>query len=103
MGDGTLYDETQQDTDWDGVWEAAVRITPDGWDVEMRIPLHLLRFDSGPDVSFGINFSRRISRLNESDQWQFIPPEFRFGAMLGDLIKSDAQHTLLLKISYLWG
>jgi hypothetical protein len=41
----------------------------------MRIPLRLLRFSSSEDVIFGINFSRRISRLNESAQWQYIPPE----------------------------
>ncbi|MCP4600911.1 MAG: carbohydrate binding family 9 domain-containing protein [Proteobacteria bacterium] len=75
--DGMIYDENSSDTDWDGVWEAKTGIVEDGWIVEMRIPLRLLRFPSSEKVSFGINFERRISRLNEETQWQYIPPDLR--------------------------
>ncbi|RME23154.1 MAG: hypothetical protein D6806_11735, partial [Deltaproteobacteria bacterium] len=73
--DGLWFDENEQSTDWDGVWSSAVSIDKDGWLVEMRIPLHLLRFAAGPAVSFGIQFKRRIARLNEWDHWQYIPPD----------------------------
>jgi hypothetical protein len=73
--DGTLYNENQESTDWDGVWEAETRVVDDGWTLEMRIPLRLLRFPASDDVAFGVNFARRISRLNEQTQWQFISPE----------------------------
>jgi len=73
--DGLWFDDSEQSEDWDGVWASAVRITSRGWNVEMRIPLHLLRFESAPEVSFGIQFKRRVARLNEWDHWQYIPPD----------------------------
>src|SRR5215212_5113441 len=33
-------------SDWDGVWTAAARITPEGWTAEMAIPFSTLRFES---------------------------------------------------------
>jgi len=86
--DGTFYDENRASAEWDGVWEAATRITGKGWQVEMRIPLRLLRFRAGPDVRFGVNFERWVSRLNEQVQWQFIHPDSglyvsRFGDLAG--------------------
>ena len=32
---------------WDGVWESAARITPDGWTAEIAIPVNTLRFTKG--------------------------------------------------------
>lgn len=88
--DGVWFDESEQDTDWDGVWSARTRLTGDGWNVEMRIPLHLLRFTAGHDVSFGIEFQRRVARLNEWDQWQYIPPESsRWVSRFGKLTNLD--------------
>ncbi len=84
--DGTLFDENMESTDWDGVWEAKVDIDEEGWTVEVRIPLRLLRYRGGKEVGFGANFTRHISRLNQTDQWQFIAPESflkvsRFGVL----------------------
>ncbi|MBN2494971.1 MAG: carbohydrate binding family 9 domain-containing protein [Deltaproteobacteria bacterium] len=86
--DGTLYDENQTSEEWDAVWEAAVRIGSEGWSVEMRIPLALLRYQPGEDLRFGANFHRWVSRLQESSQWQFISPKSslwvsRFGEITG--------------------
>ncbi len=88
--DGVWFNEKEMDSDWDGVWDAKTRITPDGWDLEIKIPFHLLRFKSGTDVVFGINFERHISRLNESDHWQFVPPESgRWVSKFGTLTDLD--------------
>lgn len=86
--DGRLYDENKQSADWDGVWDAATKVTTTGWKVEIALPLRLLRFQPGEAVSFGVNFSRRISRLAEEDEWQVIPPSSsqrvsRFGLLRG--------------------
>ena len=94
--DGTWYDENMQSTDWDGVWEARTRVVDDGWQAEMRIPLKLLRYIGGEHVRFGVNFTRRISRLNESNQWQYIPPESgqwvsRFGELNNLKLSSRAK------------
>ncbi len=88
--DGVWFSENEMDSDWDGVWESKTRITSTGWDLEIKIPLHLLRFKAGPDVTFGINFERHISRLNESDHWQYVPPESgRWVSVFGTLTKLD--------------
>jgi len=86
--DGTIYDEHMFSADWDGVWESAAKITGEGWTAEMRIPLKLLRFSAGPDVRFGINYLRGISRMRQTTLWQFIHPKSgkwvsRFGLLAG--------------------
>ncbi|MBN2361885.1 MAG: carbohydrate binding family 9 domain-containing protein [Deltaproteobacteria bacterium] len=84
--DGTIEDDSWESTDWDGIWQAAVRVTDSGWQAELAIPLRNLRFGTGHDVTMGINVARRISRLDESNSWQFIPPSVggwvsRFGRL----------------------
>ncbi|MBN1271495.1 MAG: carbohydrate binding family 9 domain-containing protein [Candidatus Aminicenantes bacterium] len=58
----------------DFVWESAGRMTEDGYQVEIRIPLKTIRFKSGDDVRMGILFWRRISRLGMSGSWPKIEP-----------------------------
>ena len=54
-----LYDDTRTDANWDAVWESAVSRRPDGWSVELRIPLSQIRYDPSDAVqSWGINFKR---------------------------------------------
>jgi hypothetical protein len=55
-------------TDWDGVWTAAARITPEGWTAEMAIPFSSLRFDSGTDT-WGFNVRRLVARKAEQSYW----------------------------------
>ena len=57
----------------DFVWESAGRRTPQGYDVEIRIPLTTIRFKSGPDVGMGILFWPRVSRLGVSASWPAVP------------------------------
>lgn len=37
----------QEDPSWDGLWESAGTLTPEGYDVEFRIPFSTLRFPTG--------------------------------------------------------
>ena len=37
--DRYLFGDTQEDTNWDAIWDSGVRIDDRGWTVEMRIPL----------------------------------------------------------------
>jgi hypothetical protein len=55
-------------TDWDGIWEASARITPEGWVAEIAIPFKTLRFKPGQTV-WGLNVERTIKRRNETDRW----------------------------------
>ncbi len=42
---------------WDGIWNAATRITPQGWVAELTIPFKTLRFKPGQAV-WGLNVER---------------------------------------------
>jgi hypothetical protein len=58
---------------WDGVWTVATRRDAGGWSAEIRIPFKTLRFERGADRVWGVNFSRRIRRKNETDYWSPVP------------------------------
>jgi hypothetical protein len=60
-------------TSWDAVWTVATRQDAGGWSAEIRIPFKTLRFESGADRIWGVNFSRRIRRKNETDYWSPVP------------------------------
>ena len=59
----------------DFVWESAGKITGDGYQVEIRIPLESIRFKSGKEVKMGIIFMRNINRLGKMGSW----PEIKAG------------------------
>lgn len=71
--DGVLLNDGWDDDSWDGVWSGRVRRDSQGWTAELRIPFSQLRFASGPNTVWGINFSRDISRRNEADKLVFTP------------------------------
>lgn len=73
IGDGTLFDDEADDDSWDGVWDRAARIDEHGWTVELRIPFSQLRFRNIPEQTWGINFMRRIQRLNEESWFVMVP------------------------------
>ena len=58
----------------DFVWDSAGKITDEGYQVEVRIPLESVRFKSGKEVEMGILFVRQISRLGMSGSWPETKP-----------------------------
>jgi hypothetical protein len=54
---------------WDGTWDVAAKISDIGWSAEMRIPFRTLRYGSGDNQTWGINFQRNIRRNNEIAYW----------------------------------
>jgi len=64
--DTVLYNDIGEDVSWDGVWESVTKIVPDGWIAEMRIPFSQLRFPERGSHVWGLNITRRITRLNET-------------------------------------
>ena len=72
---------------WDGVWDAAAKITPDGWTAEMAIPTNTVRFKSDAAQVWGINFLRHIRKKNELDYWSPIPRAYSLTrvSMAGEL------------------
>jgi hypothetical protein len=58
----------------DFVWDSAARVTDKGYQVEIAIPLKSIKFKSGKEVSMGVLFRRRISRLSYIASWPAIKP-----------------------------
>jgi uncharacterized protein DUF5916 len=67
--DGQISNNAQSlSREWDGIWDAAVTRTSDGWTAELSIPFKTLRFR--PDQSvWGLNVERQIKHLFETDRW----------------------------------
>ncbi len=65
---GTQSEEIPQGTTenirWRGDWQARARITPNGWEAELRIPFQVLRYPAN-QKRFGIVLERYVARLNE--------------------------------------
>jgi hypothetical protein len=65
--------------DNDLVWDSAGRRTPQGFDIEIAVPLQTIRFSGGQDVRMGIMFWRHFARSGvsysspdmPSGQWVF--------------------------------
>jgi len=70
MGDGLLGSGIgfEPNQSWDGIWEARVARSVDGWSAEICIPFRTLNFDPAND-EWGINFQRTIRRKNEETLW----------------------------------
>ena len=66
--DGLFQNTTNQNWDWEGIWQGHSRIDELGWVAEMRIPFKTLSFD--PDNgTWGINFARYATRRQETMGW----------------------------------
>ncbi|MGE3490380.1 MAG: DUF5916 domain-containing protein [Vicinamibacterales bacterium] len=56
-------------SNWDGIWDVGTRIGDDGWYAEIEIPFKTLKFGPEAMQTWGINFQRRLRRLNENSYW----------------------------------
>ena len=66
--DGLISGAEDVSTDWDGIWDARTRRTPDGWSAEIHIPAQSLRFMPGAE-SWGFNIQRWIARDRIMLRW----------------------------------
>ena len=56
--------------DWNGVWDARVTRDNNGWYAEIVIPFSTLKFKSGNEHVWGLNFERNVRRKKEQLLWQ---------------------------------
>ena len=61
---------------WDGNWEVATSTDGGGWYAEMKIPFSTLRYATGGEQTWGLNFERSIRRNNELSVWAPLPRQF---------------------------
>ena len=66
--DALIQNGESENSDWDGIWEAATARLPDGWSVEIRIPIATLNFKRGL-TAWNFNVQRRVQRLQETTRW----------------------------------
>lgn len=61
---------------WDASWIVKTETGDYGWSAEFAIPLRSIRFASGLDKTWGINFQRNISKRSETAYWANLPLGF---------------------------
>ncbi len=85
---------------WDGVWKVKTQITERGWEAEFAIPFRTLRFDSGENQTWGVNFMRNLRRKNEQTYWSPVPRAFDLQrvSLAGDLHGVEAKFRRSLQI-----
>ena len=79
-GQGNFNNNRQQggviggfNLNWDASWEVKAKVGDFGWSAEFAIPFRTLRFKSGDNRTWGINFRRNIRKTNEINFWSQLP------------------------------
>jgi len=86
--DGMVLDDgAWTDDSWDAVWYKAVKIYPDHYEIEMKIPFKSIRYKKGLS-EWGVNFKRYITGKQERDYWTEVLQKdgnkvSNFGKLLG--------------------
>jgi len=67
--DYAIYNDSDEDDAWDGVWDVATTVDSLGWTAEFRVPLSQLRYANAPTHTFGFAVWRDIERFKERVSW----------------------------------
>ncbi|WP_027376387.1 DUF5916 domain-containing protein [Kaistella palustris] len=70
--DAKITNDFGEDFSYNGVWYSAVKITDEGWSIEMKIPYSELRFPKTDVQEWGINFLRLVNRTSTIYDWNFV-------------------------------
>ena len=73
--DGTMYNGSKIDLNWDSKWISAVTRDDEKWIFEMAVPFKSIRYEEGVK-EWGINFSRLDLKSSEKSSWTPIPRQF---------------------------
>lgn len=73
--DGTMFEGSQVDLNWDNKWFSKVANHQDKWVIEMAIPFKTIRYRKDAR-QWGINFSRNDLKTTEKSSWTPIPRQF---------------------------
>jgi len=68
--DGRVADNGRSvDSRWDARWRSAAARTEGGWSAEIAVPFKVLKYRSGDDRVWGVNFMRTVPRRLERSTW----------------------------------
>jgi Domain of unknown function (DUF5916)/Carbohydrate family 9 binding domain-like len=73
-------DNSDANSNWDGIWDAATHRDDHGWSVEIWIPVQTIGFKAGLR-QWHFNVQRRIQRLQETDRWASARPDWSITQM----------------------
>jgi hypothetical protein len=91
LTDALAVDERNVNKDWNTVWQARTGRFEKGWTVEMAIPFKSLRFRSGREQVWGVNFRRIVQWKNEVSYLSQVPASYD----LRGLVKASSAATLV--------
>ncbi len=72
----TQVDNNVWNPSWNDVSDVRTQLHADGWSMELRIPLRILRFPADGGGVWGFNVQRVIKRKNETSSWAPMPTGF---------------------------
>lgn len=78
--DGTMFNGSSIDLNWDSKWISEVTRDDDKWVFEMAVPFKSIRYEEGV-TEWGINFSRLDLKSSEKSSWTPIPRQFPTAAL----------------------
>lgn len=73
--DGSMYEGSKVDLNWDNKWTSAVKADTGKWVFEMAVPFTSIRYKKGI-TEWGINFSRLDLKTTEKSAWAPVPRQF---------------------------
>ncbi|HEX8031972.1 MAG TPA: DUF5916 domain-containing protein [Vicinamibacterales bacterium] len=73
FADYSVVDEGSPNTDWNPVWDVRTGRFEGGWTIEMKFPFKTLRYTSGSDQVWGVQFRRAVRHKNEWTYWTPVP------------------------------
>ncbi|MDB4907357.1 MAG: hypothetical protein JWO05_2141 [Gemmatimonadetes bacterium] len=81
------FNDEDDDSSWDPLWDVVTRIDSAGWVAEYRIPLSQLRFHaSAGEQVWGLQFYRAVARRDEWSHWvPYLPTTPGFVSAFGEL------------------
>ncbi|MDA0987268.1 MAG: DUF5916 domain-containing protein [Bacteroidetes bacterium] len=86
---------------WDASWNVKTTVTDFGWCAEFAIPFKTLRYLSGENQEWGLNFQRNIRRKKEISYWSKLPRQYNLnrvslaGTLKGLEIKTPQNFKLI--------
>lgn len=88
-----------EDFSADLVWYSAGKMTSDGYQVEIQLPLKSLRYADGDSIRMTVFFERYVSRLSEHGSYPALDPKFGYAFLpqMAPMIYSDLEHFTLFE------
>lgn len=96
----TRFAAGNEDIGMDLVWYSAGRINPDGYTVEIKLPLKSIRFSHSDPVMMSFFFERYVSRLSTHVSWPELDPDrgYAFFGQMRPARFEGVRHYKLLEI-----